>query len=122
MWGKRGQIAIEYVVISAVAITLAMGGWFVVQDSLAKYTDQLELDKLETTVQQFTTSSEEVAYLGEGAKKTVEVIMPERMNYMQVIEEDGVYYLQVSINTSAGEQRLLYELPGAVQATTCELG
>ena len=112
---KRGQIAVEYLVISAVAVSIAVGGWYIVQDSLAKYNDQVQLDKLDTSIRQLVASAEEVAYLGEGAKKTVDVNMPERMNGMRVVEEGGQYFLEVNVSTSAGDQIQLYDLPVALR-------
>ena len=108
---KRGQIAVEYLVISAVAISMAVGGWYIVQDSLDEYHDQVQLEKMHSFVQQVISATEEVVYLGEGAKKAIEVDMPEGLRYMRVVNEEGVYYLQVNMETTAGLQDLLFELP-----------
>ena len=108
---KRGQIAVEYLVISAVAISIALGGWYVVQDSLDEYHDQVQLEKMDTFVRQVIASTEEVVYLGEGAKKSLEVDMPEGLKFMRVVKENEIYYLQVNMETTAGIQNLLYELP-----------
>jgi hypothetical protein len=117
---KRGQIAVEYLVISAVAISIAIGGWYMVQDSLDSYKDRVQLEKMDTFAKQMIASSEEVVYLGEGAKKTIDVDMPERLNYMQVVRENETYYLQISMNTTSGLQQLLYELPVQVRlGKTC---
>jgi hypothetical protein len=108
---KRGQIAVEYLVISAVAISIAVGGWYIVQDSLDEYKDQVQLEKMQSFVNQILASTEEVVYLGEGAKKSFEVDMPEGLKFMRVVKENEIYYLQVNMETTAGIQNLLYELP-----------
>jgi len=108
---KRGQIAVEYLVISAVAISIAVGGWYIVQDSLDEYRDQVQLEKMESFVQQVIAATEEVVYLGEGAKKSIETDMPAGLNFMRVIQENELYYIQINMNTTAGAQNLLFELP-----------
>jgi hypothetical protein len=108
---KRGQIAVEYLVISAVAISIAVGGWYIVQDSLDEYRDQVQLEKMDTFVRQVIAATEEVVYLGEGAKKSFEADMPEGLQFMRVVKENEIYYLQVNMETTAGIQDLLFELP-----------
>ncbi len=108
---KRGQIAVEYLVISSVAIAIAIGGWYIVQDSLDEYRDRVQLEKLDVFARQVMSATEEVVYLGEGAKRTIEVDMPENLRALEMIREDSSYYLQVTIETSDGESILLYDLP-----------
>ena len=108
---KRGQIAVEYLVISAVAVSIALGGWYIVQDSLDEYQDRVQLDKMETFVKQVIAGTEEVVYLGEGAKKTINIDIPKRMKIMEVIKEGDQYYLHILIETSDGETDLYYDLP-----------
>ena len=108
---KRGQIAVEYLVISAVAISIAVGGWYIVQDSLDEYRDQVQLEKMQSFVNQIIAATEEVVYLGEGAKKTVDVDMPQGLQFMRVVKEGEIYYIQVNMETTAGIQDLLFELP-----------
>ena len=115
MLGKRGQVGVEYLVISAVAISIAVGGWFVVQDTLERFNDQIQIEKLETGMNQFVTAAQEIAYLGEGARQTLDIDMPENLNYVRVIEDQGNYFMEISLNTSAGEQRRLYDLPVEVR-------
>jgi len=108
---KRGQIAVEYLVISSVAIAIAIGGWYIVQDSLDEYRDRVQLEKMDAFVRQIVSATEEVVYLGEGAKKTIEVDLPENLRSIEVINEEDRYYLQIVIETSEGESVLLYDLP-----------
>ena len=108
---KRGQIAVEYLVISAVAISIALGGWYIVQDSLDEYQDRVQVDKLETFVRQVVAATEEVVYLGEGAKKTIDVDMPERIRVMETVKEGEQYYLHIVMETSDGNTDVYYDLP-----------
>lgn len=117
---KRGQIAMEYIVISAIAVSIAVGGWYVVQDSLDGYRDKVQLDRSETFVMQVIAATEEVVYLGEGAKKTINVDVPERMKAMEVIKEEEKYYLRIIMETGDGETDVYYDLPTELRGCSDE--
>ena len=105
---KRGQISVEYLIVVGFVVFLVLGVLGVAFYYSSALRDSIKFYQLKGYVDKTLSSAESVFFAGEPSKSTFTAYLPDGVNNVYVLEENGEHSLVVDISTSSGNALIAY--------------
>ncbi len=128
---KRGQIAVEYILIITVALMIILPGIYLFRNYVSQSSDQIVERRLTEISNSIITKGRKMYYYGPPSKSTVTVELPPEIRAMYLLGVNGSdkevieSYLVFRTISSQGEQDFLFEsdvpLYAVDEASRCEI-
>jgi len=107
---KRGQVAMEYLLMLSVALMLILPGLYLFRNYVFESNDQIIGRRLSEVSSLVLTKARKMYYYGPPSKSVIPVEMPSQLEnmYILAIPDNEEYYLVYSYAGSKGQTRLEY--------------
>ena len=100
---KRGQISIEYLMITGFVIFLVISILGIALLYTASVKDELKFNQLERFAIKVISNAERVFFEGEPSQVTINAFLPSGVQSIYVYESNGEYTLVFNLSSGSGE-------------------
>jgi hypothetical protein len=123
---KRAQIAMEFILIIVISLSIIMGGIYLFRDYAFQSNDRIIQKKITENAIDLLSKARKMFYYGPPSKSVVDVDMPNQINAMYTLSVPGTeeYYLVFNVATSDGAKDIYFrsDVPlKANETTDCAL-
>lgn len=123
--GKRGQIAVEYIMIIAITLMIIIPGVFLFRNFAFESNDRLIDKRLSEVSSYLIGKARKMYYYGPPSRSVINIEMPPQVNKMYIVRysaadpADDEYYLGFEVLDSGGRKEYIYssEIPIAAGET-----
>ncbi|MEK6916568.1 MAG: hypothetical protein AABW92_02390 [Nanoarchaeota archaeon] len=108
---KRGQIAVEYIMIVAISLFIILPGIYLFRNFAFASNDNVLQSRLSEAADSILSIGKEMYYYGPPSKSVKSLDMPSQISNMYILStSDGKeYYLAFNFFTSSGSDTVLFE-------------
>ena len=110
---KRGQIAMEYLLLMGFILFSVIGLLGISFSYMGNIRDSIIMSQTTSFAEQIIMTSEKVFYEGEPSKATITVYMPEEVRNIEIIEDS----LWIDLESSSGISRRAYPSNVPIEGT-----
>ena len=108
---KRGQVAVEYIMIVAISLFIILPGIYFFRNFAFESNDRVLQSRVADISGQLLSLGKEMYYYGPPSKSVKILEMPDQVNRMYVLTsaDNTEYYLVFEILTTSGPESVLFE-------------
>ncbi len=99
---KRGQISVEYLIVIGFVVFLVISILGIATYYAASIKDRIKINQLNNFANKVISNAEIVYFAGEPSKTTITVHLPEGVENIEFVNDNGIIFLKFDIHTSSG--------------------
>lgn|GEM_PF-845973 len=105
---KKGQGAFEYVMIVGIAMVLIVPGAMLFYDYSKRSGDELTRARIGAVGNDILDSVEKIYYIGENSWETIEVDVPDNVNWIYFLKQGNDYELIIEYESESGTSEAVF--------------
>ena len=102
MFEKKGQISLEYLIVVGFVVFVVITILGVAIFYASGIRDRIKINQLNNFANKIISNAEVVFFAGEPSKVTITAYLPEGVQYVNVVDDNGIILLVIAIETNSG--------------------